>query len=140
MHRRPPRSALGTPGALGSVDISDDAILEAESWGEIQTDGLPSGEISVHASTVDLQDSFYQLKNRRLADWFGCEWAETASAWGITSFVNADGVEEKVEPIEMLFFVFEGMPMGWSWALYFCQSAMCDACSDAVPTDEFGRG
>eukprot|EP00973_Karenia_brevis_P077561 10777280-Karenia_brevis.AAC.1 len=89
---------------------------------------------------MDLRDSFYQFKNRKLADWFGCEWGETASSWGVSSFVNADGKEEHVEGDEILYFVFEGMPMGWSWALYFCQAAMCDACAEAVPTDFHGRG
>ena len=31
---------------------------------------------------------------------------------------------EPLDPEEPLYFVSEGLPMGWSWALFFCQKAM----------------
>ena len=43
-------------------------------------------------------------------------------------------------PDDMLYFVFEGMPMGWTWAMLFCQSAMEAATLQATPSDGAGHG
>ena len=45
-----------------------------------------------------------------------------------------------VQPDTLVYFVFEGMPMGWSWALYFCQSSLSAAAEVACPQSGTGAG
>ena len=47
---------------------------------------------------------------------------------------------ENVGAEEVLYWVFEGMPMGWTWALYFCQNTMEAAAEEATPASGDGRG
>ena len=47
---------------------------------------------------------------------------------------------EAIEPSDLAYWVLTGMPMGWTWALYFAQSAVEAPLSAAVPYDEFGAG
>eukprot|EP00972_Heterocapsa_arctica_P115757 16449563-Heterocapsa_arctica.AAC.1 len=63
-----------------------------------------------------------------MADWFAVEWPETAATWKTTSCWDPDlNTETPCDPGEKLYFVFEGLRMGWSWSLYFAQSAMSAA-------------
>ena len=109
LHKTPPKTRLGSGSALLRVRLDDRTITGMDP----------------HAFTTDLEDSFYQFTDRRLATWFGCEWVFTASTWGVSS-VWCDESEqwEEVSPDQLLYFVFEGMPMGWTWAVYFCQAVI----------------
>ena len=80
-HRVPPHSELGSAGALASLDVCDSTL-------EQDRRGGPAADL--HGASVDLVDSFYQFRHRRLASWFGCEWAETAAVWGVTSVFDDD--------------------------------------------------
>eukprot|EP00972_Heterocapsa_arctica_P058442 8622218-Heterocapsa_arctica.AAC.1 len=35
---------------------------------------------------------------------------------------------EEVEPDALLWACFAGLPMGWSWALYFCHASLSQCC------------
>ena len=76
-----------------------------------------------------------------MASWFACEWPETAETWGADR-VWDDDLEQytEVRPGEWLYWVFEGMPMGWSWALYFCQATLESAAEKATPGTPDGHG
>ena len=131
-HRRPPSTRLGTGTALGMLDLSDAAALEA---------GVDPAETDCYAAAIDLRDSFYQFSRRRLSSWFACPWPERADTWEVDEVYNeGTGMMEPVGPEEPLYFVFEGLPMGWSWALFFRQNAMELAISRAVPVDTRGYG
>ena len=126
-HRRPPSTRLGTGTALGMLDLSDDAARAA---------GADPVHTDYYAASLDLRDSFYQFSCRRLSSWFACPWPERADTWEVNEVYDEDtNTMVPVDPGEPLYFVFEGLPMGWSWALYFCEHAMELAISRAVPMD-----
>eukprot|EP00974_Lingulodinium_polyedra_P075108 7278312-Lingulodinium_polyedra.AAC.1 len=43
-------------------------------------------------------------------------------------------------PSERVFFVFLGMPMGWSWAVFYCLRVMAEAVSAALRSPQPGVG
>ena len=56
---------------------------------------------------------------------WGFDFPEHADTRGVTeTWVEVSRAFVFVEPHKLLYFVFEGMPMGWDWALYFAQAAM----------------
>ena len=115
-HRRPPHSRLGSPAAVAALDLSDVALRAA---------GIEPSSAELWMSTLDLVDYFYQFHGRDLASWWGVDFPERADVWGVAECWCPELRDfTPVEPWERLFFVFEGMPMGWSWALYFAQAAM----------------
>ena len=72
-------------------------------------------------ASLDLRDGFYQFQDDRLASWFGCEWPMRAWEVDITEIYDeVVGGMVDVGPDEWVYFVFTGLPMGWSWALFFC--------------------
>eukprot|EP00969_Alexandrium_andersonii_P002545 110573-Alexandrium_andersonii.AAC.1 len=83
-----------------------------------------AGPADLHAATVDLVESFYQFRLRSLGSWFGCEWPLRAAEAGVDAVWDEDlGRPVAVGGDEWVFFVFEGMCMGWSWALFFAQES-----------------
>ena len=77
--------------------------------------------MAVHGASIDMWNGFYQLKNRDLGDWFGIDGPHAASYWDVASVYDPEQrAEVPVRRDEVIFPVFEGMAMGWSWALYFC--------------------
>lgn len=128
MHRRPPGTELSTPGALAGLDLN----------AEVGEHGVAP---DFYASSVGLVDSFYQFEDEDLSPWFGCPWPETASTWGVTHIAEAAGAPPTpVQKNDYLYFCFKGMPMGWTWALHFCQQAMQSAVARALPPSEDGFG
>eukprot|EP00972_Heterocapsa_arctica_P012695 1865068-Heterocapsa_arctica.AAC.1 len=89
-HKRAPHTRLGTPATIGALDLSPQALA-----------AVGADTVDAHAATIDLRDSFYQFRCRRLASWFGCEWPETAEVWGTTTVWNPDTeLDEDVDPSE----------------------------------------
>lgn len=121
-HRRAPHSRLGTPAPIAAADLSSSAL---NSVGENRSDVAP------HIATIDLRDSFYQFSVPRLASWFCAPQAEKASVWGVTEVYDED-LDACVHDDTPLFFAVQAMPMGWAWALYFCQSIMSDVVADGL--------
>ena len=115
-HRRPPHSRLGSLAAAASLDLSDEALRSA---------CLDPDNVELWMATLDLVDYFYQFHDLNVASWWGVDFPERADVWGVTRCWCEDAQAfVDVHPHELLYFVFEGMPMGWSWALYFAQAAM----------------
>eukprot|EP00972_Heterocapsa_arctica_P069193 10223590-Heterocapsa_arctica.AAC.1 len=68
-----------------------------------------------------------------MADRFAVKWPETAATWKTTSCWDPDlNAETPCDPEEKLYFVFEGLPMGWSWSLFFAQAGMSAAVMRAL--------
>ena len=127
-HRRAPKAHLGTPAALASLDLSEEARGRAP-----VSDATASEAELPHAATVDLTDSFYQFTVEEVCGWFGVDFPEDADTWGVDSVFNLDtGVHEAVLPDDQLFFCFKGLAMGWTFALCFCQSVMAQHVSAAL--------
>ena len=88
-HRRPPRTALATPGALGSMVMSDDwaaiseqlELLNCEDQDLVDADfslvdhavniGSKPSPLDAHGAGVDMVDSFFQYTFEQMASWFG---------------------------------------------------------------------
>ncbi|CAK0838390.1 unnamed protein product [Prorocentrum cordatum] len=123
-HRRPPHSYLATPGAASALDLSD-AALEPGAAGSLELCG----------AAVDLQDGFYQLSFKVMSDWFGIDCRMTAAEAGITQvFDVVDGVGTwlPVAAKDPVWPCFCGVPMGWTWALFICHSALTDAMVESL--------
>ena len=133
-HRSPPRSALAGPGALSSMDLSDAALADAEDVVDFDPEN-----VDIHGAGVDLCDGFYQNSLDSLADWFGIDYPEPAEAYGAQEvFDPLLGRHVAVEPTTLVFPVFRGLAMGWSWALYFCHLMV--AAAQGSPSRLFACG
>ena len=88
-----------------SVPMGDDgssaAFRRREYW---RLDGA-SGDVS---------DAFYQFLVEHLAEWFGLD--DSIFPWEL----GIGGADSEV----LHYPCFCGMPQGWSWALFFCHSAL----------------
>eukprot|EP00971_Amphidinium_carterae_P110611 2191010-Amphidinium_carterae.1 len=134
---RPPHSELAIPGTLSRLSTHwhsvqyDRAVLER--WrGRGKFPGIrPEAEHSVSGFAVDLTDGFYQFKCQRLACFFGLGYVanteEITRYFGMdVSTVYDDDLEQetKTEEGEELVACFLGLPMGFSWALYYCHESI----------------
>ena len=71
-----------------------------------------------------------------MGSWFGCPWPAKAREWGTSTYYIEDtDQDEEVDPDELLYWVFEATPMGWTWALHFCQSAVKQSAIEVVGRD-----
>ena len=118
-HRAPPSTRLGSPSALAELDLSDEALV-----------GLQGGlggvaEIEVRSSSADVDDSFYQFAVPEVACWFGIKRKVDAYSWGARRIFDDETRRYRdVLPGELLHPVFEGMAMGWAWALHICNESV----------------
>jgi hypothetical protein len=121
-HRRAPYSTLATVGGISEIDMSR-ATLDSRS-------DVPA---EPHGLGVDFQDGFYQLRFRRMAAWFGIDSRVRAADFGVREVYNDETESfERVAPSDRLWLVFEGLAMGWSWALFLCHSCLTRAMIDSA--------
>ena len=118
LHRRAPYAPLAAPSALANVDLS-----------HLRDDGVES---DVCGCGADLTDGFYQFVFDAVAPWFCFDVRGTAGSFGTKRVLRRDrrGYEEVAEDT-VVFPCFRGLPMGWSWALFFCHSALTDLMLEA---------
>ena len=68
-------------------------------------------------------DGFYQLLWREMGSRFGVNFPEAAHVYDAHSiYDDALGIDVPVNRDEIIIPVFEALPMGWSWSLYYCHS------------------
>ena len=97
------------------------------------SDELHAEPPDVHLSSVDLRDGFYQFATPMLSSWFSFGETYTADEAGVTEVFDEETQSMvAVEPWEELWACFAGLPMGWSWALHVCHSALEQCCERAV--------
>ena len=136
VHRRPPYSDLATPGALANLWASDEwvdlcearlGLSAAEAAAPSRTaanDALPGDPVTIFGGGVDLMDGFYQFLLPELASWFGLGVRRRAGDLGLRTVYNEETRSyDDVNEDEC----FGALPMGWSWALFFCHRALCEA-------------
>lgn len=118
LHRRPPFAPLATASAIGSVEIDPDML---------PPDAVPCG------CGIDLRDGFYQLSLTELAHYFAIDHRVRAGDFNLKTVYDPGlRAEVSVSPLDVLFPCFQGLAMGWSWALYFCHSLLTSAMLDAA--------
>eukprot|EP00973_Karenia_brevis_P052195 7252702-Karenia_brevis.AAC.1 len=119
--RKPPHSWLGTVSALSQLDLSDSAV-------EYANGGVLESPIEVCGASADLVNGFYQFSNPQLGSLFGFDFPDKASFYGIDKVYDEQlRAFVSVAADDLVYPVFEGLPMGWSWVLYFCHAVTQNA-------------
>ena len=117
-HREPPSTHLSTVSALDALDLSD---------GYLQVNSHPQ-PLELSFSAIDLVDSFYQLSFEELASCWAFDLAVQAREFAVTQvWDDSSRSWRPVHPDEWLYPVMRVLPMGWSWSLWFCHSALREA-------------
>ena len=103
------------------------------------SDHMAAGVVDLAGSSVDLTDGFYQFRATRFAAYLGLDFR--CSALGVvnitgtllTSAWDDDlGAGRALDPHDVVEACFQGMAMGWSWALFFCHEAVSHCMSQGL--------
>ena len=130
LQRRPATTRLATPAGLTALDFGEETLLAAGFDGDPEEVNFPSPSLE----TGDVGDCFYNFIIKEACSWFSTGDVvntEEMKQLGIYQDVIYDdelGRDTLVIPGESLFICFGGMPMGWSWALYFAQEIISEQC------------
>lgn len=133
MHRRLPRSDLAVPAALSRLMLSDEALRLGD---EVDRRAGAVGPVSsvpveVTGSSADLTDSYYHFFSERLAAWFSLDYVATGEE--ISRLLGRPCVEHYDDEVQGFVAAeashsyvacFRGLPLGWSWSLFFCNDAI----------------
>ena len=94
--------------------------------------------INIRASAADVDDSFCQFHTPQLASWFAVAQLVDPSEIGVTQIWSDQlGRLRPVQPGEHCYVGFACLPMGWSWALHFCHTAVSHVarCPENIAAD-----
>ena len=120
-HKPPPTTRLGTPRSLMDLQFNKNN----------------SGPIA-YGLEADVADCFYNYINPRLASWFGVDLPLKTSEWEELgwkrSSIFSDETQSFFVPEDntVLYPVFQGLCMGWSWALFLANEAVAFAVAGRV--------
>ena len=113
-HRCPPTTKLATPRAF--VDI--------------QFPPTNNGEPLAFGMEADVNDCFYNFVTEELASWFGIDFPLrvgdwVSAGWNLSKiFDDATGRFYTPDLDLVVYPVFRGLCMGWSWSLFFANEAV----------------
>ena len=113
-HRPPPTTRLATPRAFLDLQFSKGA----------------EGQPCAFGLEADVCDCFYNFVNESTASWFGIDLPMSRDEWirqgwqGGTIYDDASGGFFEPHGDQMLYPVFRGLCMGWSWALFLANEAV----------------
>ena len=132
--RRPPTTSLATPAGLTSLDMSKSALMGGG-------DGETLNDIIPNAETGDVGDCFYNFFLEEACSWFSTGDRLTVQELRDRGFAVDEIFDDEskgfvpVRPDEQLYICFRGVPMGWSWALYFAQEIVSWQCLQACEAE-----
>lgn len=121
-HRPPPTTRLGTPRSLIDVQMSRSDHAAPLAYG----------------LEADVADCFYNYVNPKLASWFGVDTPLRCSQWVKLGWTRApifsDATQSYFLPNDdtVLYPVFQGLCMGWAWALFFANEAVAFAVAGRI--------
>lgn len=129
LHQRPPHSNLATVAAVGAMDLSPEWIAHGRAAPDPEEvadlDRTLASGLSVAGAGIDLLDSFYQFLAPTMSSYFCLDEVFTAADTGVTEvFYEATGEMQSVDDAQPLWACFAGLPMGWSWALYYARESL----------------
>lgn len=87
---------------------------------------------------ADVSDCFYNYTNECLASWFGINLPLTCSQWKLLGWDGGSIYYDQSKSFEVpkddtiLYPVFRGLCMGWSWALWLANEAVCFAVAGRI--------
>jgi hypothetical protein len=118
-------------GAAPALDDDDDflPIPEGDDEEDEMIDGLDGlgelAEMELRTTTADVDDSFYQFATPQLASWFAIRELADPTEFGVHRIWDSRlGKLRDVVEGERCYLGFSCLPMGWSWARYFCHTAV----------------
>ncbi len=131
--RRPPTTRLATPSGLAMLDLTNESLVDAG----FSVEDFSKGHISPSLETGDVGDCFCNFAIKEACSWFSTGDFLTTDEMDehgmmVHEIYDDDmGYDTPINSGEKLFICFGGMPMGWSWALYFAQEIICEQCIKA---------
>ncbi|CAK0802318.1 unnamed protein product, partial [Prorocentrum cordatum] len=130
LHKLPPRAALASGEALGSINLLD--AIDASPEGLADFDGCYE---SLCAGSFDLMGGFYQFADPSWESWMCFDVQVTADELGIDAIYDAK-LQRRVPPDEPIWSCFAALPIGWSFALWICLEVLVNAMDVAgLPRD-----
>lgn len=121
-HKDPPGVRLSTP----------------RSYLDVQFPKADDGPLA-YGIEADVNDCFYNYFTEHLASWFGIDRPNTLAFWkrlGWKSsklFDESQGCYADFSDDTVMYPVFRGLCMGWSWSLYFANESVAHIVSGQVP-------
>ena len=128
---KPPHSHLSTVGAVASIRLPpvtpSGGCFTASDPPHSRFDSELGDHDTLHGRpfvgsivAVDLKDSFYLFIFYALSGLFCFEHAFSAGELGVDRYIDDHGQWQPCDPLTTLWVALCTLPMGWSWALYFC--------------------
>eukprot|EP00435_Cladocopium_sp_Y103_P021954 s1233_g5.t1 len=120
-HRAPPVTRLGSGANFAGFDLSDSALERIQD--------SPQQHIG-YGTEMDVADCFYQFSLPQCAKWFGINDPRPVREWrsaGISfERVFDEDLDQWVDVSaeSTVYPVFNAMPMGWTWALFFANETV----------------
>ena len=131
MMRLPPRTKLGSAAAMAELRTPDNVlpVYDEDNNDDDTIDGLDGlgevAQIELLTSAADVDDRFYQFATPQLASWFAIRELVDPTEFGVTKIWDSEkGKLRDVAQGERCYLGFACLPMGWSWALHFCHTAV----------------
>ena len=122
-HKTPPTTRLATP----------------RSFLDIQFEREQGSKPCAFGIEADVADCFYNFFHEPFASWFGVDCPMTRVQWEDAGWKNTRIFSDETQtffwpsPDEVLFPVFRGLAMGWSWALFLANEAVAHIVCGKVP-------
>ena len=122
---------VASKGAPAALDGDDDFLPAPE--GDDEEDDVIDGldclgelaEVELRTSAADVDASFYQFATPQLASWFAIRELVDPTEFGVHKIWDSRlGKSRDVAEGERCYLGFSCLPMGWSWALHFCHTAV----------------
>ena len=87
-------------------------------------------------SSSDVKDAFYQFDIVQLGSWFGIDEELRAGDFDVSQAWD-DELQSYVQlqPDDPFYVGVDAMPMGWSWALFFCNEAVTECAAESLAGD-----
>eukprot|EP00973_Karenia_brevis_P034343 4737650-Karenia_brevis.AAC.1 len=125
-HNVPPTTRLSSASCMIDIDMSEEAFLSG-GYGGLQADETrladPAGQ------ELDIGDCYYNYLVPEVASWFVFNDPDTADSFvkkgfhSIWVYKDVEKVWEIADPTATVYPSFQGIPMGWSWGLFFANES-----------------
>ena len=135
-HKPPPSTRLSTPSCFADIDMTDET-MQNRGFG-----GILGESIHAAGNEGDVGDCFYNFEIPSLASWFATmdrfstSELEELGMCPDRIYDDDTGRFEKVVPGEILIPCFQGVPMGWSWALHIANEIVSHQVALACQTGD----
>ena len=131
LHQSPPSVSLGSPSALSELCL-DAHALEVGGWGGLTAECFKP-QFESTQSEADVRDAFYQFHLPELGSWFCLDQCRAGDVDVKEAWCDDRRDWFPVTPDTLVWVALDAMCMGWTWAMFFCQSAVSMWACESVP-------